>query len=150
NNLADDYMAAGRHTDALKLIEETFARGKARLGPDHPETLAFMTTQAEALLKLGRGKEAVVVIDECFPRAAKNPGAGWFIPDLLALRLRYFEKAKDATGCRQTAEMWEKLNRADANSLYTAGCMRAVAADVIKGDPKIPSADAPRLFKAEA
>src|SRR5262249_5596396 len=40
NNLAvtyDDLL--GRHTDALRLNEETLARRNAKLGPDHPDTL---------------------------------------------------------------------------------------------------------------
>ena len=28
---------------------------------------------------------------------------------MLTLRLRHFEKAKDAAGCRATAELWEKM-----------------------------------------
>ena len=65
------------------------------------------------------------------------------MPHLLALRLRHFEKTKDASGCRQTAEMWEKLNRTDADSLYTAGQMRAVTAAVLK-------ATAPALTRSVA
>jgi hypothetical protein len=49
------------------------------------------------------------------------------------LRLRHFEKMKDPVGRRQTAEMWEKLNRTDAGSLYDAACMRAVTAAVLTG-----------------
>jgi hypothetical protein len=51
---------------------------------------------------------------------------------VLGLRLRLFEKTRDAAGCRQTAEMWEKLNRSDAGSLYNAACMRAVTAAVFR------------------
>jgi hypothetical protein len=72
------------------------------------------------------------------------------ISSLLDLRLRHFEKTKDAAGCRATAEMWEKLKRTDAISVYYAACCRAVAASVIKVDPKTPGADATRLAKEEA
>ena len=51
-------------------------------------------------------------------------------------RLRHFEKSKDATGCRNTAERWEKLKRTDAESRYTAACMRAVTAAVIRAGEK--------------
>src|SRR5262249_16894655 len=53
-------------------------------------------------------------------------------------------------GCRQSAEMWEKLNRTDADSLYEAASMRAVTAAVLMQDPKTPPSDADRLAKDEA
>ena len=68
----------------------------------------------------------------------------------MTLRLRHFEKTKDAAGCRATAEMWEKLKRTDAGSLYNAACWRAVTAAVIEHDPKTPGADASRLAREEA
>ena len=39
DNLANSYAALGRHAEALKLREETLALQKAKLGPDHPDTL---------------------------------------------------------------------------------------------------------------
>jgi hypothetical protein len=39
-----------------------------------------------------------------------------------------FAKQKDGPGCRQTAAMWERLQRTDADSLYSAACYRAVTA----------------------
>jgi serine/threonine protein kinase len=54
----------------------------------------------------------------------------------LVPRLRLFENMKDPVGCRQTAELWEKLNRTDADSLCTAACMCAVTATVLRAaDP---------------
>jgi hypothetical protein len=63
------------------------------------------------------------------------------------LRLRHFQKSKDAAGCRATATMWEALKRADAGSLYDAACMRAVTAAVLQSTP---DANAARLAKEEA
>ena len=40
NNLADQLRALGRHAEALKLREETLTLMKAKLGPDHPDTLS--------------------------------------------------------------------------------------------------------------
>ena len=48
NNLAASYSALGRHAEALKLREETLALMKAKLGPDHPDTLASMNNLATA------------------------------------------------------------------------------------------------------
>src|SRR5262249_32535034 len=73
-------------------------------------------------------------------------------PGLLAgvtvLRLRHFEKAGDAAGCRQTAEMWEGLKRTDADSLYDAACMRAVTAAVLREADRSP--EGARQADAEA
>jgi hypothetical protein len=66
----------------------------------------------------------------------------------LDLRLRHFEKARDAAGCRATAEMWEKLNRTDAEGLYIYTCLRAVTAAVLRanGKPQDAAAEADRAL----
>ena len=46
NNLAISYAALGRQAEALKLREETLALQKAKLGPDHPDTLMSMNNLA--------------------------------------------------------------------------------------------------------
>jgi serine/threonine protein kinase/tetratricopeptide (TPR) repeat protein len=138
-NLAVSYHALGRYAEALKLREETLALRKAKLGPDHPHTLRSMWVLAESLAKLDRGAEAVPIIDECVRRAAgKDYCPRDLLPGVLILRLRYFEKAGDATGCRQTAEMWEGLKRGDAVSLYDSACMRAVTAAVLRAADRSP------------
>ena len=48
NNLAISYADLGRHAEALKLHEETLALRKAKLGPDHPDTLSSMNNLATA------------------------------------------------------------------------------------------------------
>ncbi len=101
---------------------------------------------ADCLVKLDRGAEAVPVVDDCVHRAAGKVFDRRLLPWVLDLRLRHFEKTKDAAGCRQTAEMWEKLNRTDATSLYDAACMRAVTAAVLKSTP---GANATRLANEE-
>jgi hypothetical protein len=59
----------------------------------------------------------------------------------MTLRLRHFEKSQDGAGCRQTAEMWEKLGRTDAESLYHAARFRAVTAFVVRAvDPSVVGA----------
>jgi serine/threonine protein kinase len=138
-NLAVSYHALGRYADALKLREETLALRKAKLGPDHPNTLRSAWVLAESLAKLERGAEAVPIIDECVRRAAgKVSCQPDLLPGVMVLRLRHFEKTGDATGCRQTAEMWENLKRTDADSLYNAACMRAVTAAVLRAADRSP------------
>src|SRR5262249_20608110 len=128
----------GRHADALKLCEETLSLRRAKLGPDHPDTLLSMGGVAESLVKLDRGPEAVPVIDDCVQRATGKVVHPHLLPGLMVLRLRLFEKARDAVGCGQPAEMWETLKRADADSLYNAACMRAVTAAVLRAADMSP------------
>jgi serine/threonine protein kinase len=149
DNMAACFADLNRHNDALKLREETMARRKAKLGSDHPDTLKSMCGLAESLVKLDRGVEAVPLIDECVQRAAGKVIDPRLLPEVMDLRLRHFEKTKDAAGCRQTAEMWEKLNHTDAGSLYDTACMRAVTAAVIRVVAKTAGADATRLAKEE-
>jgi hypothetical protein len=148
HNLANSYAKFDRHAEALKLHEETLALREAKLGPTHPDTLRSLKARAECLVKLDRGAEAVPVIDDCMRRSAGQVVYPKLIPGVLDLRLRHFEKAKDAAGCRTTAEMWEKLQRTDAESLYQAAVCRAVTADVLLKTPGLP--DAARQAREEA
>jgi serine/threonine protein kinase/tetratricopeptide (TPR) repeat protein len=140
NNVAWSYAALGRHADALKLYEETLALQKARLGPDHPDTLGSMWGVAHNLVKLNRGAEALPVIDQCLQHATARIVGPRLLTCVIYLRLRYFEKARDAAGCRQTAEMWENLQRTDADSLYHAARLRAVTAAVLCAADTSPEA----------
>jgi serine/threonine protein kinase len=132
SNLASSYAQLGRQPDALKLREETLKLCEAKLGPDHPLTLASMINLAISLVKVERGAEAVPIIDDCVQRATGKVVDPDLLPAVMDLRLRHFEKMRDVTGCRQTAEMWEKLNRTDPTSLYNAACWRAVTASVLR------------------
>jgi serine/threonine protein kinase/tetratricopeptide (TPR) repeat protein len=148
NHVAWSYAALGRHADALKLYEETVALQKARLGPDHPDTLWSLWGVAHSLVSLDRGAEALPVIDEWVRRGATNPVAPRLLGSVMDLRLRHFQKAGDAAGCRQTAMMWEELKRTDADSLYDAARMRAVTAAVLRAAD--PSPAGARQAEAEA
>jgi hypothetical protein len=149
-DVAKSYAYFGRNAEALQLREQVFAICKAKLGADHSDTLASMGAIAESLIQLDRGAEALSLIDNCLRRAVGKTVDCRLIPEVIDLRLRYFAKTKDTAGCRATAEMWENLMRTDANSLYTAACMRAVTAAVIKADPKIAKADATLPAQEEA
>ena len=68
NNLATIYSGLGRHAEALKLLEETLALLKVKLGPNHPDTLMSMynIACAQALLipkSTDRGKQADLAMD---------------------------------------------------------------------------------------
>ncbi len=143
NNLATSYTALGQYADALALHEQTLALRKGRLGPDHPDTLLSMGNVAVSLAQAGRPAEAIPMIDDCVRRAAGKVVAPGMLAGLLNLRLRHFQHHRDAAGCRASAEMWEKLARRDAASLYDAACFRAVTAQVFRAtDAKQANAEA--------
>jgi tetratricopeptide (TPR) repeat protein len=132
SNLANSYAVLGRHEEALRFREELLARQKARFGADHPGTLQTMSSIARTLVRLDRGVDAVPVIDDVLALASGRANEQALIAEVMDLRLRHFQKARDAAGCRATAEMWENLRRNDAGGLYNAACYRAVTAAVIR------------------
>ncbi len=136
NSLANGYGALGRHAEALQLCEEATALYKAKLGPDHPDTLLSVYNVAENLAALDHSAKEVATLDECFQRAQGKTVDPRLIPAVVDLRLRLFEKAKDAAGCRATAQMWEELHRTDAASLYNAASYRTVTAAVLRAAEK--------------
>ena len=140
DNLAASYAALGRQAEALKLREQTLVLRKAKLGPDHPDTLWSMYSLAQSLVVLDRPSESVAIIDDCLRRVEGKVVDPRLVPFALGLRLRACAKQKDASGCRRTAELWEKLNRNDAGSLYDAACYRAVTAGVLRADDRTPHA----------
>src|SRR5262249_25557634 len=91
------------------------------------------------LFRLKRGREAVPIADECLERAIDDPAADF--SGLADRRLDYFVECDDADGCIKTAELWEKLRRTDAVSLFNAARYRAVAADVLKKSERTPEAN---------
>jgi eukaryotic-like serine/threonine-protein kinase len=148
HNLGSNLRALGRFTDALRVHEETRARRESTLGVDHPDALISVWSVAQDLIKLDRGALAVPLLDECLQRAVGKRVHRNF-PEVADLRLRHFEKAKNARECRTTAELWEKQKRTDANSLYQAAVCRAVTAAVLNATNAV-GADSLRLANVEA
>ncbi len=131
HNIGSNLRALGRYAEALRQHEETLKRRKDTLGADHPDTLTSLWSVAHDLIKLNRGIDAVPLLDLCLQRAVGKRVHKNF-PEVADFRLRYFEKAKDAQECRTTAELWERQQRTDAESLYQAAICRAVTAKVLK------------------
>jgi tetratricopeptide (TPR) repeat protein len=141
SNLAGTYANLGRYKEALELRQETLELRKANLGIDHADTLSSMHELSATLIACDQGAAAVPLIDECFSLASGKTVDPSLIPGLIELRLRHFEKQKDASGCRATAQMWEGLNRSDAGSLYAASCYRSVTAAVLRATDMSDAAD---------
>jgi serine/threonine protein kinase len=146
-SLGNRFGKLGRYADALKWHQAALTLREAKLGPDSHDTLYSMWGVATNLLKLGRGKEAVPIIDEVLARAARqtNGAVYW---KLANDRLDYFEEAKDAEGCRKTADLWEKLQLKDPISLFAAARFRAVSAAVLRATDE--STDGRNRARAEA
>jgi tetratricopeptide (TPR) repeat protein len=148
HNLGYTYLQGRRPADALPLFAEAVKFRAIKLGPDHPRTVSSMVGQATALVRLGRGAEAVAVIDLGVDRLSRSRPKSPLLWDLLDLRLRHFQTAKDGPGCRRTAELWEGLKWADAGDLYDSACNRAVAAAAFaaSGNRTESAADADRAM----
>jgi tetratricopeptide (TPR) repeat protein len=138
-SLANSYGFLERRSEALELHREVLALRKAKFDPDHPAVLWSIWGVTAQLFALDRAEEALPMIDEVLERAARLKVQ----PDLVGLlnnRRSYFQKKNDVVGCRKTAELWEKLHRTDARSLYNAACYRAVTASVCTTTNKSPAA----------
>jgi hypothetical protein len=66
---------------------------------------------------------------------------------LFDFRLQVYREAKDPSGCRATAQMWEQRGPKTANELYSAARFRAVTAAV---QAQAPGDDAAQLAQEEA
>jgi hypothetical protein len=133
--------ALGHDLEAARLREETLTRG-------HPETIQSLCAVAEDLFHLGRPAEAVPLLDDCLAL-----GKGQYVHPSFArvalVRLRVFQMAGDAAGCRATAELWEGQGRADGVSLYAAAQCRAVTAGLLrKAGPAAAGEAAAEAFRA--
>lgn len=60
---------------------------KARLGPDHPETLWSMSSLAQSPVALDRSSESLVIIEDCLRRAEGEIGDPRIAPFALHVRL---------------------------------------------------------------
>ena len=119
------------------------------LGVDHPDTLTSLWGVAQDLIRLHRGAEAVPLLDECLQRAVGKHVHRNFKEVADSSTSATSRRAKDAEQCRTTAELWEKQQRTDAESLYQAAVCRAVTAAVLN-EASAPGADRDRLVKDEA
>jgi tetratricopeptide (TPR) repeat protein len=73
-NLGSVYMSSGNDAAALPKFQDALARLEKFLGPDHPDVAAVLTSEAGALLHLGRLEEAETVARRALAiRLAKFP-----------------------------------------------------------------------------
>ncbi len=172
-NLADNYLIDRQYSEALKHYQQALGALRAGMGPNHVTTLASLKGVAECLLELGRGAEAVAILDDWLAQApGKIPRDSVAMASALAmLRMRHFQRQKDAAGSRASIalseslklqevlaapegtdrasiEVWQRLRLQETLCLYNLGCMHAVTAAVIRASDN--SADAASDATAEA
>jgi hypothetical protein len=118
--------------NSFQSLTETLRLRKAKLGPDHPDTLESMWGVARTLMRLSREMEALPVIEDCLARA----GARTLDADterlMMDLRLRATQIKKNHAGCLAVAERWEKLQGSWPDDLYQAACFHGVCIAVIR------------------
>jgi tetratricopeptide (TPR) repeat protein len=137
NNLAASYAAAGQNERALRLHEETLPMRKAKLGPDHPDTLLSMYNLALSYADAGRYERALELHEEtlALQKAKLRPNDPAMLETRLgiaSIKVKVGRAVEAAADCRQAAEAFEKLNRTDSGSLYSAACFRAVLAAAVR------------------
>src|SRR5207245_11004588 len=59
NTVGDTYRGAGKYREAIAHLLRSRALREARLGPDHPDTLATLNNLAEAYHDAGQLPEAI-------------------------------------------------------------------------------------------
>jgi serine/threonine protein kinase len=130
HNLARCFGALGRHTDALKLNEDTLALRKAKLGLDHPDTLWSMNNLANSFGSLGRHIEALELNEKTL--ALRKVRLGPDHPDTL-VSISQLASCFDALGRRTDALKLREETLAlskvklGADHPFTLGCMHNLA-----------------------
>jgi hypothetical protein len=73
-HLAAGYLVAGKLELALPLLEDTLKRRKAKLGPDHPDTLSSMGNLARGYCVAGRLDLALPLLEDALKRSQAKLG----------------------------------------------------------------------------
>src|SRR5262249_181470 len=135
NNLALSYAAAGRAQEALNLYEETLQLYKAKLGPDHPDTLRSTGNLAKSYADAARMQEPLKLYDATLQlRKAKlgpdHPNTLWTM-NALAWLLATAPDAKFRDPFRAVALATEATQKSPKRADYrgTLGVARYRAGD---------------------
>lgn len=66
------YLAAKKLDKALPLFEQTLEKREAKLGPNHPDTLATMSSLGKAYTKSGQADKAADLFQELVSQVRKS------------------------------------------------------------------------------
>jgi tetratricopeptide (TPR) repeat protein len=142
--LGDSYAGVGRHADALKIREETLALRKAKLGPDHPDTLMSMSNLADTYFAVGRHADALKLREEIL--ALRTAKLGPDHPDTWVSKADVAEsdnalgRHAEALKLREATLAFRKSNLG-ADDVQTLMSMRDVAQSLValnRGNEALP------------
>jgi hypothetical protein len=115
NALAVAYRVAGRLKEAIGLLEETLARKRTGLGPEHPDTLMGMNNLAGTYLAAERWREAETTLRGCLElREQKQPDDWWCFHTMSQLGAALTGQAKYAEAERLLIEGYAGLKSREA------------------------------------
>jgi hypothetical protein len=77
NNLAFAYQASDQLAKAVPLLEATLPKQKAKLGAEHPQTLATMSNLGLVLLRQKKWTDAEPVLRDCLAGRQKQIPDSW-------------------------------------------------------------------------
>jgi tetratricopeptide (TPR) repeat protein len=142
NNLALGYRDAGQLDRALPLYEEALRQMKARLGPDHPDTLKSMGNLAAGYWSAHRLDRSIPLFEATLELREKKLGRGH--PDTLGTVANLGVNYKDAGRLEEALPLLEEAYRASR----TIPTLRWVGAQLLDGYVKAGrSAQAAALIK---
>jgi tetratricopeptide (TPR) repeat protein len=148
NNLGGVYQSSGQHAKAAPLFEETLEKTKAKLGPDHPDTLNIMGNLAVAYQETGQLAKAVSLLEEtlqkCQPKLGdKHPYTIGVMANLGLLLLQQKRSAdaeqvlRDLLALRQTQipDSWLTFNTQSMRGAALLGQQKYAEAEplLVKG-----------------
>jgi hypothetical protein len=125
HNLAHSYADLGRVADAVKLSEETLALFKAKLGPDHRDTLASMNNVAIFYHLAGRPQQGHELLEELVRLSATKlgPEDELTLRSMLSLSNSYYYLARNAESIKLQEEVLRlrkaRLGREHLDTLFT-------------------------------
>jgi tetratricopeptide (TPR) repeat protein len=110
NNLAGAYQAAGKLDLALPLMEETLKLQKAKLGPEHPDTLTSMNNLAGAYWSLKQLDKSIPLFEETLKLQEAKLGRNY--PGTLLTVANLGVNYKDAGRLKEAIPLLEEAYRA--------------------------------------
>jgi hypothetical protein len=91
---------------ALPLFEETLAKYKAQLGPDHPHTLTSMNNLASAYQAAGQSDRALPLLEAAARGIEKRRFQHEYARGILANTIRAYEQAKQFAKAQKWRQKW--------------------------------------------
>jgi tetratricopeptide (TPR) repeat protein len=110
HNLAWGYKTAGKLDLALPLYEETLKLRKAKLGPDHPDTLRTMNNLAAGLWSVKRLDRSIPLFEETLKLQEKKLGRSHL--DSLSTMANLGVNYRDAGRLKEALSLLEEAYRA--------------------------------------